>query len=279
MSYALYENSPIGLQWTHENFQLLTQPIEHALCGDFSFNAKFMNVDLTTESLPLSYDTETRTFTMRSEDFNLIGKREFSIQAYLTEYPSMRTTEKAEKAYLTILNPCLAPTSVSASQQASLRIEYSYIGASPAVEFQINPFAVEPPICDLLYACETILTPGQSADICSISDGNSDASFDQVSGAYKFQTADKVKYPPGSYQLKITGSLVDKSDAIVIELFLIDPCPTIEMALTQSPFVDTSYVLRDAAVEQSWTGIGLVTTNIPAECGPVSLKFYSSDDP
>ena len=73
-----------------------------------------MNSDLTTSTTPMSYDSETRTFKVLTDDFNLIGEREFAISAYLTDYPSMRTTVKAERARLTIVNPCLEPDLVQA---------------------------------------------------------------------------------------------------------------------------------------------------------------------
>ena len=41
----------------------------------------------------MSYDMSTRSFAFYSEDFNLIGDHEFSIEAYLTEYPVTETVE------------------------------------------------------------------------------------------------------------------------------------------------------------------------------------------
>ena len=109
----------------------------------------------------------------------------------------------------------------------------------------MTPFTVEPPICSIVYSCETISAPVPELELCSIFDGQTEATFKSISGNYSFQTNDKVEYPPGAYQIKITGSLVDKSDFIILDISLVDLCPTIGLSLNERPFKDDAYVLRD----------------------------------
>ena len=95
MQYVLYDFSLIGLQWIHDPFVLNTVPIAHTLCGGFTYEATFMNnsIDLTT--MPMTYDTATRTYSIYSEDFSLIGSHPFTIEGHLTEYPVTATAIQA----------------------------------------------------------------------------------------------------------------------------------------------------------------------------------------
>ena len=89
--YDLYDFDPVGFQWIHPDFVLVTNPISHALCGGFTYAATFMNnvIDMTTN--PMKYDTLTRTYTFYSEDFALIGSQPFTLEAHLTDYPVTKT--------------------------------------------------------------------------------------------------------------------------------------------------------------------------------------------
>ena len=89
--YDLYDFVPDGFSWTHDPFTLNTTPITHSLCGDFTYEATFMGSAITAASTPVKYDTLTRTFTIYSEDFALIGAQPFTIAAHLTDYPSIAT--------------------------------------------------------------------------------------------------------------------------------------------------------------------------------------------
>jgi len=111
----LYDFDPIGFQWLHPEFVLVTNPISHTLCGGFTYSATFMNsvTDLSTD--PMKYDSLTRTYTFYSEDFGLIGSQPFTLEAHLTLYPVTKTAAQAESALLTIGDPCPDPDSVTAS--------------------------------------------------------------------------------------------------------------------------------------------------------------------
>ena len=110
----MYDFDPVGFQWLHPEFVLVTNPISHTLCGGFTYSATFMNsvTDLSTD--PMNYDSLTRTYTFYSEDFGLIGSQPFTLEAHLTDYPVTKTVAQVESALLTIGDPCPDPDSVNA---------------------------------------------------------------------------------------------------------------------------------------------------------------------
>ena len=74
LSYVLF-SSPHegGFSFVHDPFELTSSTIDTGICGDLSYNAYFGDTSLTKTSNPIKYDSETRTFTIYSEDSNLIG--------------------------------------------------------------------------------------------------------------------------------------------------------------------------------------------------------------
>ena len=92
----MFDFAPIGLQWIHDPFVLSTSPIiEHMLCGGLTYEATFMNIAANTGTVPMKYDTATRTYSFYSEDFSLIGFHIFTLEAHLTNYPVTATAVKA----------------------------------------------------------------------------------------------------------------------------------------------------------------------------------------
>ena len=50
-----------------------------------------MGNSIDSLSVPVSYVALTRTFTIYSEDTNLVGSQEFGLSAYLTSYQTITT--------------------------------------------------------------------------------------------------------------------------------------------------------------------------------------------
>ena len=71
-----------------------------------------MDNSIDTLSAPMKYDTATRTYSLYSEDFSLIGDQTFTLEAHLTDWPVIATLVKAETSIITIGNPCGDPDSV-----------------------------------------------------------------------------------------------------------------------------------------------------------------------
>ena len=74
--YELYENDPIGFQFTHDPFTVVTTPIAHSLCGSLSYTSTFMAtlIDPATDPMvdpavdPIGYDQLNRRHTIYSEN-------------------------------------------------------------------------------------------------------------------------------------------------------------------------------------------------------------------
>ena len=112
-----------------------------------------MNIAIDTVSQPLQYDTSTRTFTLYSEDFSLIGTHVYTLQAHLTSYITTATAIKAETSTITIIDPCLVPDDLYDPGSQMALAPYLYTAASPRVEFTMNPFVIFPPTCVVDYSC------------------------------------------------------------------------------------------------------------------------------
>ena len=76
----------------------MTTPDSHTLCGEFTYEATFMDNPIDLSTAPMSYDEVARTFTIYSEDMSLIGLQTFTLEAHLTDYPVTRTAVKVESA-------------------------------------------------------------------------------------------------------------------------------------------------------------------------------------
>ena len=153
--------------------------------------------------------------------------------------------------------------------------DFFYTGNSPAAVFTMNPFIVDPPICTVTYSCSVI--SGPRFDLCAIIDGATKGVFNTITGDYAFESTDMANYLPGVYQFEITGTVGAKSDKIVVDIRLVDPCPTTVINLEPSPFVDETYVLRDPTSTQSWDPSNLFTDDSDVDCGSISLDFLNAD--
>jgi len=154
---------------------------------------------------------------------------------------------------------------------------YIYTANTPALGFSMNPFVVDPVICPVTYSCQ-VLAGAPRLDICSIVDGATKGTFDSMTGDFAFESIDMANFPPGIYQLEITGTVGTKTDKIVVDIELKDPCPTAAISLLPSPISDDTYVLRDPAQSQNWLYNQIFTIDTLVDCGPVSVDFYNAAD-
>ena len=69
-------------------------------------------IDLVTT--PVSYDSASKTYTIYTEDEALKGSQSFTIEAHLTNFPTVATAVKAVTAYIEIGSSCTAPSFVTA---------------------------------------------------------------------------------------------------------------------------------------------------------------------
>ena len=104
----------------------------------------------------------------------------------------IKSTLKLEKVTIIVTQPIIKVT-----EQPEIE-PYFYTGQR--IRFRLNPFSLEPneSKCEIKYECT-------ESNLCNINETTTKAKFD--SGMYEFQSIDIKKYPPGSYQLKISGQL------------------------------------------------------------------------
>ena len=92
--------------------------------------------------------------------------------------------------------------------------EYSY--TFDGLKFDVKPFVVDPPVCDVTYEC--------------ISDSCMTKAVRFNNGRFDFETFDMVEFPPGEIEFTIratVGNLIQLEEITTIKITLIDPCGTI----------------------------------------------------
>ena len=82
---------------------------------------------------------------------------------------------------------------------------------------------------------------------------------------------------PGPYTLEITGTSGSKSESFTVELLLLDPCFTVDLQLELSPFIDSTYALYEAAMEQAWIAENLISSLTQVNCGAITVEFFNDD--
>ena len=125
-SYTLYHYSVVDPYWfmTHDAWTYQTQPMTHQMCGTISYSATFEGIvadEFTFSSLV--YHQTNRTFGIYSEDMGLIGSRTIELQAYLTDYPTIKTVDAPlgainihQTVEIEIVEPCSDPASFAATE-------------------------------------------------------------------------------------------------------------------------------------------------------------------
>ena len=67
-----------------------------SLCGPLIYDANFESSVINGGTSPMDYDMAIRTFGIYSEDSNLIGLREITVQAKLQDYSSVVSSIETE---------------------------------------------------------------------------------------------------------------------------------------------------------------------------------------
>ena len=85
-------------------------------------------------------------------------------------------------------------------------------------------------------------------------------------------------FPEGLYELEITGSVGSLSDSFKLEIELVDPCPTAQITLSESPLLDTDILIGDQVHETEWSYQDLFTIDTQVDCGSISVDFFNEED-
>ena len=108
-------------------------------------------------------------------------------------------------------------------------------------QFTVDPDAT---VCPITYSCAVA---GPRTDICSITDGDTVATFDSSTGNYEFTSIDMASYPAGVYTFTITGTVGAKSVTSTFVMTIVDPCLTTTLSIIlPDPFEDKTYILRSS---------------------------------
>ena len=140
------------------------------------------------------------------------------------------------------------------------------------VQFQVTPALC---VANTTYSCQ--ITSGPRTDLCSITSGSTVGTFNSITGRFTFRSFETVSFPPGTYVMKIEGTSGSKTQSFTINLLLVDPCPTVDLGLKQSPFINTSYVLVEPAMQQPWKVDDLISPQTLVDCGPISVEFFNNE--
>lgn len=131
----------------------MTIPISHTLCGDLIHTSTFMSVGIIGSSTPVSYSPSTLTHKVYSENPALIGTTQpYTVKAEFIQYPQIGSKTPDAKAFISFLDPCPNPESVSMSIQINPS-HYYYTAQTPKMKFVSTHFVVYPPICSFTYSC------------------------------------------------------------------------------------------------------------------------------
>ena len=85
---------------------------------------------------------------------------------------------------------------------------------------------------------------------------------------------DQVK--PGSYRLKVTGSVgSNASSSLIVSFDLIDPCLNASITLKSSPFRDAEYTLGEPGLVLSWIDSELYELDVMVDCGDIQVHFFN----
>ena len=255
---------------THADFTYTTTPSSHQLCGAFTYTATYSSAETPlplANNDPLAYNASTRTLTVLTDDTNLIGEtRVYEITAEFTSYPS--TVSSSSSGSIIFSDPCDDPFTFAATAQNDVG-PYAYSGDAV---FTLTDFTIDPPLCDVTYACTGVArADGQApADVaCDSFTGGAaigpagTLTLTATPGEY---TAGDVR--PGAYVVTITGTSEDvdgnaiETQTATFTLTIRDPCYP-PSSIASGGLTDQTYVLT--------TDGDLYTHNeftiVPAYCG------------
>ena len=225
----------------------------------------------------MAYDTADRTFDTYSEDFAILGTRKITVAAYLTSHPVTKTTTPDAETNIEIINPCLDPFSLTSTAQIN-PAPYIYKSTTrPSIIFTLSQYNVDPiaSVCPITYSCAVT---GSRTDICSITDGETKATFGTTTGDYTFTSYDMVNYLPGDYEFTITGTVGAKSVTSTWTMTLVDPCLTTQLTIKNpAPFFEQDYILRDSQMNRFWDLDTIVSRKTPVDCGSITVKFIDTN--
>ena len=251
--------------FTHSEFDIVSN-FTASLCGPITYTASFLGSIINTTTQPMSYDALSQQFAIYSEDFNLLDFKAIQVQAFLQEYPTV--ISPIETAQIEFIDPCIDPFTLTVPVQTAPE-PYLYTENQPQLSFTPLAATVDPSICSITYGCQ--ITP---VDLCSVSDGATNAQFDTNTGQYTFSSIDMANYVPGTYSMTVTATSGLRTASFTVDLQLVNPCFTVDLMPQASLFSDATYVLGGPSVKQVWQDSQLFDPQTQVDCGPITVEFF-----
>ena len=123
------------------------------------------------------------------------------------------------------MSPC--PAAILTAKTQTNPPDYEYAGSSAPAIFTLNPFAISPVLCSVVYSCK--MTTVASFDLCNV------GTFNTATGKLVISTEDFLTYPPDNYSFTITGSVAENtsiSKSVSFKINFISPCPKATLTAT-----------------------------------------------
>lgn len=256
---------PESLVFAHQPFTVVTSPIEHDLCGPLEYKPYFLDSQaplVNDGSMPLTYNPDTLTFTVNTEDESYIGRTEdYGVTACFENYPPGPTYPEVSTdkngSEIEFNNPCESPFSFAATDQTSP--DPNYFDGEDIV-FNLNPFTISPK-CEITYTCESV-SPSQPAGAAAAIECSSfnydfvlDGTVDDGKLTFSATPQDYADgtYVPGTYTVTIKGcakkAVPEQCADKTFDIVLLDPCdpPT---DIEAPDYIDIAYTLETVGVSQ-----------------------------
>lgn len=145
----------------------------------------------------MTYDAGMNTFAIYSEDYSLLGLRDISVDAFLTNYVIIVAPAPVLGTIL-IVDPCVDDFTFSVPTQTAPD-PYYYTGNLPGLVFETVPFVTSPSHCaaNNMYACA--IKAGLRTDLCSVTEantvgGSTVGAFDASTGRFIFNSIDIANF-------------------------------------------------------------------------------------
>jgi hypothetical protein len=257
-----------------------------ALCGPVVTVGTFVGRDLPDATYTfVTYDKNSRTFTVNSADGNLNGmSTKYGLRAYLPGYdPGVvaNAIYDTKNADISFKNACTNPDSMSFGQAQHISSDYS-----GAVSWNPPVLSVAPSACgsSVVYSCSFNnhgLSVANQVDLCSMnySYGSyvSSSSFDPNTGVFTFSTQDQTNFPPGNYDFTVTATIGQTSTDVTFTMSLTNPCAQATVSIANDPFEDSyTYVLRESALQIPFVRTSIGSSSTQVDCGAPVLTFMTS---
>ena len=183
----------------------VTSSETEAVCPT-NFEFKVTTRDGNVINPPVRFDVDSQELKVFSTDRSHLALSPILLTLH-TKYEGAQYNFAGTLDFeIVIVDPCVDTAVITTKPQVN-PADYLYESTSVAsVLWTLVPYTVDY-TCNIIYSCTTAAnSPAVGVDICNLNTATLTSSFTAL-GAYTLTTADMITYPPGDYQLTITGTV------------------------------------------------------------------------